>query len=250
MPCAAATWGRRQRCVWSRWLHWLSWPHKCCTQACRSWVHVPCNWRVFSSPRRPSLLLRTIWQPAWTRLWSIQVWAMNDLLGLAVVGLATFLLVLLTRMRRRSTPSLRPIAALTRLYRAFGLSVEDGSRLLVVLGGEGLLGRHGAAGLAGLGLVREVSEKASASDRPPVAVAGEAALALLAQDSLQAGYRTIGAGEYYQPTTGRLAGLTAFSSAAATLSMMSDESVSTPALVGKYGVKAALLSEAADRSSV
>jgi hypothetical protein len=171
-----------------------------------------------------------------------------DLVGLGVVGLSGLLLLVLTRLKRKSIPRLRPIAGLTRLYRAFGLSVEDGSRLLVVLGGQSLLTRHAAAGLAGLGLLREVSQNASASDRPPVAVSGEAALALLAQDSLQAGYRAVGAGEYYQPTTGRLAGLTPFSSAAATMTMIHDEHVSTVALVGHFGMEAALLSEAADRS--
>lgn len=175
---------------------------------------------------------------------------MNDPIGLSVVILSTLLLVVLTRLKRKSIPRLRTIAGLTRLYRAFGLSVEDGSRLLVALGGGGLLGGHAAAGLAGLGLVREVSEKASASDQPPFAVAGDAGLALLAQDSLQAGYRAIGAGEYYQATSGRLAGLTPFSSAAATVGMLSDESVSSAALVGHFGVEAALLAEAADRSAV
>jgi hypothetical protein len=120
--------------------------------------------------------------------------------------------------------------------------------LLIALGGSSLLTRHAAAALAGLGLLREVSQKASASDRPPVAVSGEAALALLSQDSLEAGYRAIGAGEYYQPATGRLAGMTPFSSAAATMLMLKDEHVSTAALIGRFGMEAALLAEAADRA--
>lgn len=157
---------------------------------------------------------------------------------------------LLARLRRVRAARLRAIPGLTRLYRAFGLSVEDGTRLLVGLGGKSLLTRDAGAALAGLSLLREFSQKASVSDRPPVAVAGEAALAILAQDTMHAGYRAVGAGEFYQPVTGRLAGTTPFSSAAGTIPMLRDEDVSLAALVGNFGVEAGLLSEAAERSHV
>ena len=173
-----------------------------------------------------------------------------DWLGLGLVGLAGTLLILLARIRSRKAANLRHIPGLTQLHRAFGLSVEDGTRLLVAIGGQSLLTRNGGAALAGLGLLREITSQASVSDRPPIAVTGESALALLSQDTLQAGYRTIGAQEYYQPTTGRLAGLSPFSSAAATISMLDDEHVSVAALIGHFGVEAALLADAADRSNV
>jgi len=173
-----------------------------------------------------------------------------DWLGLVLAGLSAVLLVVLPRIRRGSPAKLRTIPGLTRLYRAFGLSVEDGSRLLLALGGPSLLTRNGGSALAGLALLREVSQKASVSDRPPVAVAGDSALALLAQDTLHAGYREVGAAEYYQPVTGRLVGLTAFSSTAATMPILDDEQVSVAALIGHFGVEAGLLSEAAERSNV
>ena len=173
---------------------------------------------------------------------------MIDSVGLSLVLITAVLLAVLARVRRKSTPRLRPIAGLSRLYRAFGLSVEDGSRLLLALGGTSLLSRHAAAALAGLGLLREVTQKASVSDRPPVAVSGDAVLALLSQDSLQAGYRSIGAVEYYDPSTGRLAGLTPFSSAAATMTMLRDEHVSTAVLIGRFGPEAALIADSAARS--
>ncbi len=171
-----------------------------------------------------------------------------DLVGLAVALITALLLAVLTRLRRKSTPRLRPITALTRLYQAFGLSVEDGTRLLLALGGGSILTRHAAAAFAGLGLLREVAQKASVSDRPPVAISGEAPLALLSQDSLQAGYRSIGAAEYYQPANGRLGGLTPFSAAAATMTIIGDEQVSAVALIGHFGIEAALISDAADRA--
>lgn len=175
---------------------------------------------------------------------------MIDGLSLALAALSGLFLFLLARFRRARPSRLRAIAGLARLHRAFGLSVEDGTRLLVAIGGQSLLTRHAGAALAGLSLLRQLSQKASVSDRPLVAVAGESALAVLAQDTLHAGYRAVGAGEFYQPVTGRLAGMTAFSSAAATIPMLADEDVSVAAVVGNFGVEAGLLCEAAERSHV
>ena len=118
-----------------------------------------------------------------------------NLIGLALVTLAAGLLFFLAFVQRKAAPKLRAISALGRLYRAVGLSVEDGTRLLVGLGNTSLLTGHAGAPLAGLGMLRQLAERASLSDQPPVAVAGEAPLAILAQDTLEAGYQAAGAGE-------------------------------------------------------
>jgi hypothetical protein len=172
-----------------------------------------------------------------------------NLLGLALVVLSAFFLLILSLIKRKSPPKLRGIPALTRLYRAVGLSVEDGTRLLIGLGGASLLTQNGGAPLAGLGLLRHLTERTSLSDRPPIAAAGESSLALLAQDTIEAGYQGAGAGEYYQPTTGRLTGMTPFSSVAGMIPILHDENVSTTVLVGHFGVEAALLAEASEREN-
>jgi hypothetical protein len=173
-----------------------------------------------------------------------------DGLGLGIVVVAAGLLFLLALTGRKRAARLRAIPALSRLYRAVGLGVEDGTRLLIALGNTSLLNKSAASALAGLALLKEVTQKTSVSDRPPVAVAGEAALALLAQDTLQTGYRLAGAAEFFQPGTGRLAGMTPFSSAAGTMPMLSDEQVSGTALVGHFGVEAALLADTAERGNI
>ncbi len=172
-----------------------------------------------------------------------------NLIGLALVVLAAVLLVGLTTLQRKSSPKLRALPALTRLYRAIGLSVEDGTRLLIGLGNTALLTGNAGAPLAGLGMLRQLTERTSLSDRPPIAVAGEATLALLAQDTLEAGYQSAGAGEYYQPATGRVAGLTPFSAAAGTIPMLHDEGVSAAVFMGHFGVEAGLLADAAERDN-
>jgi hypothetical protein len=172
-----------------------------------------------------------------------------NLLGLGLVGGSAFLLLILSLIKRKSPSKLRAIPALERLYREVGLSVEDGKRLLIGLGGASLLTQNGGAPLAGLGLLRQLTEQTSLSDRPPIAVAGESSLALLAQDTLEASYQGAGAGEFYQPTTGRLTGMTPFSSVAGMIPILHDENVSATVLVGHFGVEAALLAEAAEREN-
>ncbi len=173
-----------------------------------------------------------------------------DLIGLGLVGLSTILLLVLSMIKRKSPPRLRAIPALTRLYRAVGLSVEDGTRLFVSLGRASLLTPRSGAPLAGLGMLRHLAERTSLSDRPPIAVAGESSLALLAQDTLEAGYQAAGAGEFYQPTSGRLTGMTPFSAAAGALPILRDESVSAGVLVGHFGMEVALLTDAAERENM
>ena len=172
-----------------------------------------------------------------------------NLLGLGLVVFSAFLLLILFLIKRKSPPKLRNIPALTRLYRSVGLSVEDGTRLLIGLGGASLLTQNGGAPLAGLRLLRHLTERTSLSDRPPIAAAGESSLALLAQDTLEGGYQGAGAGEFYEPTTGRLTGMTPFSSMAGMIPIMHDENVSATVLLGHFGVEAAILAEAAEREN-
>ena len=173
-----------------------------------------------------------------------------DILGLALVVLAAALLLAITPLARRGFLKLRGLPALSRLYRAVGLSVEDGTRLLISLGGASLLTKSGASALAGLGLLREAGQQTSVSDRPPVALAGEASLALLAQDALYSGFQAAGADDLFQPVSARLAGMTPFSSTAGTIPVLSDEHVSAAATVGHFGVEAALLADAAEREGI
>ena len=61
-----------------------------------------------------------------------------ELIGLVLVLIAAGLTLGLTFIRRKSTPTFREIPAYTRLKRAIGTSVEDGTRLHVSLGRGGL----------------------------------------------------------------------------------------------------------------
>lgn len=169
--------------------------------------------------------------------------------ALGIVVLAAILFIGLTVWRRRSPGAFRLIDAYERLNRSVGLAVENGTRLHVSLGRGGLFTGRGGSALAGLAMLRRLSERTSVSDRPPVVTSGDASLAILSQDTLQSGYRAAGAEEQYRFSTGRLTGLTPFSYAAGAMPTIHDEHVSANIILGDLGAEAALLAEAADRQN-
>jgi len=176
----------------------------------------------------------------------------NDLLlglvGFGIIFLSTALLGGLVALRRKSSPVFREIPAFTRLRQAIGRVVEDGTRLHVSLGRGALATPQSASALAGLVLLRRLAELTSAGDQPPIATSGDAALAILSQDTLQTGSQASAQGAY-DPTAGRLTGLTPFSYAAGALPAICDENISTNVLIGNFGVEVGLLAEAAERAN-
>lgn len=171
------------------------------------------------------------------------------MLALGVLILAALLLLAFTFMRRKTPAVLRPIAAYERLNRVVGLAVENGKRLHISLGRGNLFTARGGSALAGLAMLRRLAERTSVSDRPPIVTSGDASLAILSQDTLQSGYRAVGAEEQYRVTTGRVTGLTPLSYAAGTIPTMHDEDVSANVVIGDLGSEAALIAEASDREN-
>jgi hypothetical protein len=176
---------------------------------------------------------------------------MSNWLGLAGFGIVIFsaiMMLVLAFLRRKSHPVFRDIPAFTRLRQAVGLVVEDGSRLHVSLGRGSLTTPQSASALAGLALLRRLADLTSAGDQPPIATSGDAPLAILSQDTLQAAAKftdraasDLGAG--------RLTGLTPFSYAAGAIPAIRDEKVSANVLMGNFGVEVALLTDAVEREN-
>ena len=144
-----------------------------------------------------------------------------NLVGLALIVLAAILLVGLSTLYRKSLPKLRAIPALTRLYRAIGLSVEDGTRLLIGLGNTSLLTGNAGAPLAGLGLLRHLTERTSLTDYAGlarVAAATETPIALGENESTLYGFNEIvrqRAGDILQPSITKVGGISEFKKIAA-----------------------------------
>jgi hypothetical protein len=168
---------------------------------------------------------------------------------LKLLILTVVLLVGVTFLRRRYPGVFRQINAYDRLNGSVGLAVENGTRLHISLGRGNLFTTRGTSALAGLAMLRKLTERTSLSDRPPIVTSGDASLAILSQDTLQSGYRAAGAEEQYRFSTGRLTGLTPFSYAAGAIPVISDEDVSANIFLGDFGSESALLAEAAEHEN-
>ena len=168
------------------------------------------------------------------------------LVGFGIIFLSAVLLGGLAALRRKSSPPFREIPAYTHLRQAVGRVVEDGTRLHVSLGRGALITAQSASALLGLTLLRRLAELTSAGDLPPIATSGDAAVAILSQDTLQTASKASAQGAY-DPTAGRLTGLTPFSFAAGAIPAIRDENISANVLIGNFGVEAALLTDAAER---
>lgn len=99
-----------------------------------------------------------------------------------------------------------------------------------------------------MGSSDRIARAASISDRPPVATSGESLTAILSQDTLRSAYRVVGAENQYNPTAGRLSGLTPLSYAAGVLAVMNDEQVSANIITGHLGSEIALLTDASEHN--
>jgi hypothetical protein len=171
------------------------------------------------------------------------------MIALGLLGFTIVMWVSVTFVRRRHPGAFRRIDAYAHLNRSVGLAVENGTRLHISLGRGSLFTTRGASSLAGLAMVRQLTERTSLSDQPPVVTSGNAPLAILSQDTLQSGYRAASAEEQYRFSTGRLTGLTPFSYAAGTIPIMQDEDVSANVFIGDFGAESALLADAAEREN-
>lgn len=156
-----------------------------------------------------------------------------------------FLFPLLNRKKRRE---LRAIPGYQQIRRAVGLAVEAGSRLQIALGSGSLYDQDGASVMAGLTILQRIAQAASISDRPPVATSGDSQVAILSQDTLQTAYRNARAESQYNPTAGRLAGVTPYSYAVGAMAAIHDEQVSASILSGNFGSEAGLLAAAAEQT--
>jgi hypothetical protein len=170
------------------------------------------------------------------------------LMGFGIFFISAILMVGLSVFRRKSPSVFRDIPAFTRMRHAIGRVVEDGTRLHVSLGHGTLITPQSASGLAGLMLLRRLAELTSSGDEPPIVTSGDPTLAILSQDTLQTGSLASAQGTY-DPTSGRLTGLTPFSFAAGAMTTIRDENISANVLMGNFGAEAALLTDAAEREN-
>jgi hypothetical protein len=150
---------------------------------------------------------------------------------------------------RRWPAVFRPLPAYDDLGEAIERAVEAGERVHVSLGTGSVIGSDCAPALAGLTMVSRIAEITSASDRPVVVTAGDAAMALLAQDTLRSTYNRINASDAYSPDSGRMLGPTPVSYIANLPVLIDTEKVSVHVLAGSFGYEGALAADFGNRQN-
>jgi hypothetical protein len=172
---------------------------------------------------------------------------LTNILGFIFI-LAFFGLMVFFAIRSRSKPTgpLRDIPAFDKLRRSIGLSVEAGQRLHLSLGRGNLISTQSAVAYIGLSALARIARATSVSDRPPVATSGDGSLTILAQDTLRTTSRKYRVES--DPISVRLSGLTPYSYAAGTLSLIHDGDVSANVLLGSFGSEVGLINEAGERT--
>jgi hypothetical protein len=171
----------------------------------------------------------------------------TDVVALIIIIVSALMMVVFAVLARRSKFVFREINAFKFIKRSVSMVVEDGSRLHVSLGRGSLLTPFGAAALAGLTMLRRLAEITSTSDRPPFATSGDAITNMMAQETLRTAHEITQPEKPFDPSQGRLTGMTPFSYAAGAMPYIRDDQVSTNVFIGNFGVEIALLTEASER---
>lgn len=170
----------------------------------------------------------------------------TNLIGLLIVVSFLGLMIIFNVVRRDSSKkNLRAIPAYTKLKQAIGLAVEDGAQIHVSLGRGGVTSPQSASAFVGLSMLERVIGIASAGDRPPVPTAGNAGLAILAQDTISGTIDKLALNK--KASFGELTGLTPFSYAVGTMPVIRDGRVSASILAGWYGNEVIWLTAAGKR---
>lgn len=168
--------------------------------------------------------------------------------GIVVVVLFIGLMITFSILNKDRTGRLiRPIAAYQKIDKEINVSVEDGTQLHISLGRGGISGPDSAAGLAGLSVLKQVIEKSSMCDHPPVASTGNAVLSILAQDTIQGTSKAISLADQQKNPSGELIGVTPFSYAAGTLTTIRNDNVSANVHIGWFGNEIIWLTTAGER---
>jgi hypothetical protein len=142
-----------------------------------------------------------------------------------------------------------PIPAFEKIIQQINISVEDGTQLHISLGRGGITGPESASALAGLCILKQVIERSSVSDFPPVASTGNAVISILAQDTIKYTSKAISMFEGGKNPSGELVGVTPFSYAAGTLTTIRDPNVSSNIHTGWFGSEVTWLTTAGERQS-
>jgi hypothetical protein len=170
--------------------------------------------------------------------------------GIVIIVLFFGLIIFFSIINQESKEkNIRSIPAYEKIIREINIAVEDGTQLHISLGRGGIASPESASALAGLSILKQVIEKSSVCDYPPVASTGNAVISILAQDTIQGTSKAISVSDQGRNPSGELVGVTPFSYAAGTLTTIRDNKVSANIHTGWFGSEVTWLTTAGERQS-
>ena len=174
----------------------------------------------------------------------------ESLIGFAIVLFFAILTLLFSskKSRVKHPPLFRNLRGASRLRRAIGLAVEDGTRVHVSLGSGNLHDATNSSALVGLSALDRIDQMASTSDLPSMCTTGNAGFQILSRDITKSYTVETNKNEMADPGLTQLAGITPFSYAAGTLEATRDAQVSANLFIGHFGAEAGLLCDSAQRA--
>jgi len=166
---------------------------------------------------------------------------------LLVLSGTVLVVLLILRGRKGPRPEIRPLSALQDLQRETGYAAESGGAIHIALGSGGLCGENAVTSLAGLQVVKALTDAAVSYHAPPIITVGDPTLLPLAQDILRRAYERNGLTELYNPGRVRFVAPSPIAYAAGAANVVTTENVTASVMAGAFGAEVSLITDAVAR---
>ncbi len=176
---------------------------------------------------------------------------MTRLAALIMIGAAVVLLAFFWLLKRKNPyAGLRTLAPFKPLEKARLQAIEDGSRMVIMLGNSLLSQEVSISGMGGMPILKKLADQAVLGDHAPIAMSGEGSLACLSQMILAGAYRDGLAPELFSNDQSQFAGASPFAYLAACLAEGFDDNNSALVLAGHFRPEMVLLADLAGREGL
>jgi len=176
---------------------------------------------------------------------------MTRLAALIMIGVAVVLLAFFWLLKRKNPyAGLRALAPFKVLGKARLQAIEDGSRMVIMLGNNLLSQEISISGMGGMPILKKLAGQAVLGDHAPVAMSGEGSLACLSQMILAGAYRDGLAPELFSNDQSQFAGASPFAYLATCLAEGFDDNNSALVLAGHFRPEMVLLVDLAGREGL
>ena len=169
---------------------------------------------------------------------------------LALLGFLVSLPVTFATRNGRFRPNLRRLSAYDALSQQIGAAIESGGRVHISLASNSITEDDTGTTIAGLGMLRAVSEQAAISDQPPLATTSDPTTLPLIRDVMRNAANRQGMPQNYSNSAAQMVALDPLTMAAGLTSLIPDEGVTSNILIGSFEDEAILITEAGARRNI